>query len=916
MRPSGTSSLGSLRRRSVTLLCFLMAISICISVFIFVDSVSLEKWDECTDIGPVAMKIQGENLELVVEEIKEVTHVTQASVAETAQAFLRMDQNSLYQGSPTDPINPVFLLVGQAYAINSDFPEAFPTEFELTAGRYPENSSEIAISEEDAGYWGIPIGRMMNYSHFLNSQKRTVFVVGFFSASEDALRSVTTDAIAIVTSEVLNPETVQTKLYIDVARDIVSPIDPKGSLSLLEKIESDIYATNPSNSAYDRYLLEDYLAVGIQSYKDYLGIERTRQISRSQSLVILVGLLGFLGTRFNVIMREEEHAILKARGATRIRILRNISSELIGISFLASLLAIILSSAISKLAWISNGYLTFSWSDILMSPLLITYDTLTTLGLLIFIIPVFGYLTNHLIRSTGKRDAEHGRLARITRSVRLIRWDVSLVVIVALLLTTLYLGGDIVTNNPVLALLAAYSTIPVFIAISSIFSKSWHSITTPVSRVFRRIIGNIHANVGIRSVTKDGRLALPVILILTLVLSSTLTQNTISTSLPSTQIIHSRFVIGGDLSFHLDNDEYAEWTRFTEVVSTQPEVVNSSLVSVGLISLSDGPTGVVEFIAIDPVQYSQVGYSFDGVELSNSVQTNLLDELESNPEGAILTSDIASEYNVIPGDTLRVFSFGDDSGTVEFNILGTTTAIPRPIVSGQPTSDSIVGTRKVWLNRNYIETLVSLNESSSTYLCVKTQNGTNSTAIGLDILNEFGTEILSHNEWSSSTADVDSYISQTDYKVDRSIDSMITISMIFTVFVGILTYQIGQRYKRRNEYALLKSMGVSDNQITKIRFSETLGLLILSLLLMIVFGPLNIANLLRINFMEYVIWSYVFPTSLFSLVNWVSFIIILSSIIIPSLVLILLLSTRNKFDDIAGTLREMFQEDALMEGVH
>ncbi|MHA1290916.1 MAG: hypothetical protein ACTSPB_26320, partial [Candidatus Thorarchaeota archaeon] len=157
-------------------------------------------------------------MQAVVEDIKDITQVSQAAVAETAQAYLRMDKNSIYQGSPTDPINPMFLLVGQAYSFNTDFSQAFPTEFELAEGRYPENSSEIAIAEADADYWGIPIGRMMNYSHFLNSEKRTIFVVGFFKTSEDALRSVITDAIAIVTSEVLNPETVKTKLYIDTLR--------------------------------------------------------------------------------------------------------------------------------------------------------------------------------------------------------------------------------------------------------------------------------------------------------------------------------------------------------------------------------------------------------------------------------------------------------------------------------------------------------------------------------------------------------------------------------------------------------------------------------------------------------------------------------------------------------------------------
>jgi ABC-type lipoprotein release transport system permease subunit len=405
-------------------------------------------------------------------------------------------------------------------------------------------------------------------------------------------------------------------------------------------------------------------------------------------------------------------------------------------------------------------------------------------------------------------------------------------------------------------------------------------------------------------------------LILTIVVATSLTNDTIATSLPETHAIHSRFIIGGDLSFHLESDEYAEWNNFIESVRNQAGVSNASLVSVGKMSLSEGTSGVVEFIAISPEEYSQVGYSYAGVELSRSAQAQLLHELESNPEGAILTSDVASEYNLIPGDTLRVFSFGDDSGTAEFNILGLTNAIPRPSISGQPSTDSVVGTRKIWLNRHYVEDILSLNETSDTYLCVRTESNVNTTTVGLDVLADFDITILSFGEWSSSTSDVESYLSQADYRIDRSIDSMITISMILSIFIGILTYHIGQRTKGSSELALLKSMGMSDAQITCIRSTEILGIIFLSLILVLIFGPLNVINQLRISFMEYQVWSYAFPISLFSLVNWLSFIMVLSSIIIPAILLILFLSRRSKIEDVAGNLRELFQDGNLSEGVN
>ena len=661
LRPSDKSRLRPLKRKIVTLLCFLMAISLCFSVFLYIDSISLEKWNEYSDVGPVAMRVQGESLSDDVENIGAVPYVSHVSTVETARAYLRMDMNDIFVGSPSDPLNPVFLVVGQAYSLNYDFTSAFPTEFQLIEGRYPTNSSEIAIHSSDAYYWNIPIGRMMNYSHFLNSPKRTVFVVGIFQTSNDELRSVTTDAVAIVTEEVLNPESVKTMAYIDVERNVFSPVNPTGSLSLLRSIESEIQDSNPSTSLHDIYYIDNYLAIGIQSYIDYLGVERSRQVSRVQTIIIVAGLLAFLGTRFNIMMREEDIEILRVRGATRIRILRTNLSELLKISYLSTLVAYIATPLITIFAWISIGYLRFSWSNINQMAILFTVDTFLLMIILGFIIPFSGFLLNQTIRNIRTREVEHGRLARISRSIRMIRWDVSIVVIVGLILGSLYLGGSSFNDVPIISLMATYSTIPLFVAIASIFRKSWHSITKPLSRILRRVIGSINSNVGIRRASRTGKIPLIVILIIGVAISTSLANDTIATSLPVTKTIHSRFVIGSDLSFHLESDEQSSWSEFIDLVKSNENVEFASIVSIGSLSLSEGASGVVEFIAIDPSEYRNVGYSYSGVELGSSNQASLLRLLEDNPDGAVLTTDIATEYNLLTGDTLRAFSFGNDS---------------------------------------------------------------------------------------------------------------------------------------------------------------------------------------------------------------------------------------------------------------
>ncbi|MFW9961024.1 MAG: hypothetical protein ACFFDV_08395, partial [Candidatus Thorarchaeota archaeon] len=369
MRSVDNPSLEPLHRRILTLFCFLMAMSIIASTFIFIDSNSIPMWEEQTDIGAVAMRVQGDNLDLALAEISEVPHVTSASLIETAPAFLRMDQNDIFIGSPDDPLDPVFLVIGNAYSLSDDFINDFPTEFEIVEGRYPVNSSEIAIAYADAEYWGIPIGQMMNYTHTLNGVKRTIFVVGIFKLNyDDAVRYITADAVAIVTSEVLNPTATQPLVYVDVDRDVISPIDPRGSLDRLREIERNIANINPLGTPYFRYFVDNYLALGVQSYQDALNLQRSRQVSRAQLVILLSGMLGFLAVRFNVSFREEEMDFQTMRGASRIRIMQPIMRELWLLSLLSAGLSVVVGLSLSRIAFCSSDYLEFNWQILLDGP--------------------------------------------------------------------------------------------------------------------------------------------------------------------------------------------------------------------------------------------------------------------------------------------------------------------------------------------------------------------------------------------------------------------------------------------------------------------------------------------------------------------------------------------------------------------
>jgi hypothetical protein len=900
------SALKPLKRRFITLLCFIMAISLYTSVFIFIDSHSYSMWQECNDIGPVAMRVQGDDLEEVRDQIASTRYVTAVGLVKTAYAYLRMDKDDVYQGSPYDILNPVFLVQGNAYSLVDDFANSFPNEFEIVEGRYPQNSSEIAIAFPDAAYWGLTLGKMMNYSHTLNGIKRTVFIVGIFKlASDDDIRYLVTNAKAIVTSDVLNPMHTDTLAYIDINRTIVSPMNPRASLDLLYDIEDSIKSISPSGTLYSGLYVDNYLAIGIQSYIENIDFEKTRQISKLQLLFLLSGILAFLAARFNITLREDEANYQKMRGASKRRIIWFYMSELWILSFAASLCSIFVGLLLSRVGWLSPGYLEFNSSVLFGNPVLVSVDTLIIVALSGLIMPIMGYVSHITKTRSKKQDIEHRRLARLVRSLKLIRWDITLYILVSIVVWILYIGGPSIDRNPAILLIASFVPIPLFLAVASLFNKGIVFLSRHLASIFKRAIGKIPSYAGMRNISHKISLAIPTILVLAIALSSFLTSNALTASLPSTHNVQTRYLIGGDLSFKLDNDASAEWNNFSQVIYNNENVLSIAFVSMGFLSLSNGAQGAKEFIAVNPEMYSKVGYAYTGEKLDNCGQTSFLEALEANPEGVVLTEDIASEYNLIPGDTLRVFSVAGESLTVEFNIVGITDEIPRPRIIGEPSSDSIVGAGKVWLNRNYIGGLIDLNATTENYLCVRTSDGCNTTEIGEEALAEYGAVILDSDQWSSLTAEMTAFQSGIEYSFDRAIDSLIAAGMILCVLVIFALFQIDRQNSSKEDRTILRTLGASRSLQLKIRLGEVLALILLSFLLVLFVSPINVACILHLGLQEYSTWTYTFPIAVFVSVNWINFIGASTLILILSVVFILALAINYHYSCIANDLGEL-----------
>jgi len=96
--PAGYEAFHSIRRKGVTLLCFLLASTMAIGITVYVDSYSVHEWEKNIDVGEIAIIVSGWTLEQsVVDDIREIGGVTKAAALLNSRGSLeKIENNTIY----------------------------------------------------------------------------------------------------------------------------------------------------------------------------------------------------------------------------------------------------------------------------------------------------------------------------------------------------------------------------------------------------------------------------------------------------------------------------------------------------------------------------------------------------------------------------------------------------------------------------------------------------------------------------------------------------------------------------------------------------------------------------------------------------------------------------------------------------
>ncbi|MFW9920047.1 MAG: FtsX-like permease family protein, partial [Candidatus Thorarchaeota archaeon] len=850
--PVEYEALQGLRRKAVSLLCILLASSMAMGILVYVDSYSIHEWnDQMGQVGSIDMTVEGDNILNYASVIREFPDVIQAEALEYIYGDFRKPNATDYD----------YWFGGKMIHLTDEYQEAFPDRYTLLEGAYPVDDTEITLSDSIMETGQFSIGDQVNYTFYWEYPETWTLldIVGIFRVEGDRDNDYwwRPSAVAVIDPDLFPPNN-NVEISVNVDRSPLTPFNAAGSLSYLLGIEESIRELDPlygPPSYRSRLYIDDSLASAISQYIAWQMGMRMSQISRSAGAMLLVTLVIFLAIRHNMNERRYENNMLMSRGASRGDIEKRVLKEVVALSVLGTFIGLGVGVVFSRIGLSATGFFEFIFIQFFTEPFLISLESIIISVLIGLLLPIgtwFGY--NFFYSTKKKVEVSTGKIEKATRILSFIRWDVIVFVLSTFFLVGLLSTGDFLLYNPLLSFIASLIPLAMFVSLGSLTIKGLRSGANLMSRGMNHVVGILPSSVGVRRLGKSASSAGPAVLVLVLAISISWTFAVVGASMPLTKQNQGRFAFGGDVAFHLGSYPTPEWSNFTTNVTIHESCETASMIHLTEVLLSSEYWDFSHIVAMDPAEYKYVGYDQWGNQLNDSELTPLMDTLSSSPSGAIITEDIASIYDVSVGDTIRTFStnYYENEEVFVFTVVGIANALSNSMVTDTGSSSSPygyyysydIGKQTMWVNEDYLGSLISLSNETENILCVRTQLGANGTRFVEEILENGGDMLISRYNWAAATYEMESYTNDVSYQIDRAVDTMLSIATSSIIFAAFVIYSFEGITSRKREIALIRSMGGKRSMVIKAQVAEMTVLILTSFILLALYGPLHIINAL------------------------------------------------------------------------
>ncbi len=913
--PVGYEAFQSKRRKAVTLACFVLAAAMVMGITVFVDSYSVHEWDNLVDVGDAAIAVRSDRYNDIVniaDTVAGLPEITKSSTLLTTTGVITRELNITTWSDE-----------GDVFVLGDTFLENFPNYFYIE-GSLPSNGEEIVISENLIDWYQVGIGDYVNYSTSRSSERILVKIVGTFTRELGADTEHYYDSyywsIAIIPEELVNTQNRELQIIADIDRTTISPFDSQSSLSYLQGIDEKIRRFdpnyNPQEGVYNsKYRVYNYLVDGVLTYIMWQSGIRYSQLTRSGGIILLVLLVAMLSIRYNVQDRRFERTMLQARGATKAQLNKSVTREVLLLAFLSTLLGIGIGVLTSRVAMATEGFLNLNFTKLFTEPLLISIESLLISLIVGIVLPFGAWIGYRNVESTRESAEGTGRIASIAKGMRILRWDFLVIILATLLLYGLLSLGVVAQFIPFLSLIIAALPLVIFVGIASLSIKALRKGSYFISKLFEGLIGKLSASIGIRRIGKEASSAGVVAAVIVLAVSLAWANAVVDVSLPETQLRHGRFGIGGDISFALERSERDLWDALEENLSAQSGVVDTTIVNV--VDLQVSQYSSIPFMAIDP-EYLNIGYDYLGERYSNSSFSSMFNELLDHPDYAIVTSDIAQIFDLSVGSVLQAFiETGIGPIVIPFRVAGIVEGLTDfALLPNQYGywGYSQIGSYRVMVDYNYVSSFINTTWVSSSFLCASTYRSTNGTVIIEDLMESGAGLAVDGIRYTSTRTIVDTYIRSVAYQMDRSVDTMTLVVLVGTIFGAFSIYSTEGIRARRREIALLRSNGTTNRTIIGIQIAEMTVLTLISFLLLLIFSPILISNVLATSNWTYSYRVQIFPVDIFTVIPIITLLSVLLLFFILSTLFIVVAAYLSVRINLAESLNSSWAESGPLGG--
>ncbi len=331
---------------------------------------------------------------------------------------------------------------------------------------------------------------------------------------------------------------------------------------------------------------------------------------------------------------------------------------------------------------------------------------------------------------------------------------------------------------------------------------------------------------------RKGRL-LPLLVILTLILSSTNMLLIEFDGFHHNLDLEVDYAIGADLRIEIDNgtlDLVESFKHIPSVVETMPVIELQAQVGESQFFLE----------GVRPEQYSRIGH-FREDSFSTNSSERILSLLESVPNGVILSEYYGHLWNKSLGDEIGISYFRPEIGFLDFVIIGFMESAPG---FGMSSTEELpfgsiasgfgfqIGRGGFALaNFDFLRNQSSLAEIN--LFLGKLLTGTNLDILSSTLHANFNAEVYapSYSNPREISRSVDLYLS--------GFESVVSISVVLLGLMGIfaiLTLLSAAVRERAKEYGLLKAVGARNDQVVSLVFQEFAGVVIAAMAVSLVIG--------------------------------------------------------------------------------